>query len=227
MRRWPGLLSGALLGLMPLAATAEIVSATYAEPTQRYQHGVFGETEEWGALAFELSSGQRIILRLPETRVFEDIAPRLADVDGDGAPEMVVVETDIALGARLAIYDEAGFVAATPFIGQTHRWLAPIGAADLDGDGLVELAYIDRPHLARLLRVWRFEGGALVEVAQAEGLTNHRLGDPAISGGLRDCGEGPEMITADAPAACAFSALMAKEQVPRCTSAMLPAGKPA
>lgn len=198
MRFWPGLLSGALLGLMPLAATAEIVSASYAEPTQRYQHGVFGETEEWGALAFGLSDGQTMILRLPETRVFEDIFPRLADVDGDGAPEMIVVETDLSLGARLAIYDEMGFVAATPFIGQTHRWLAPIGVADLDGDGLVELAYIDRPHLARLLRVWRFQDGTLVEVAQAEGLTNHRLGDPAIGGGLRDCGAGPEMITADA-----------------------------
>jgi hypothetical protein len=198
MRFWPGLLSGALLGLMPLAATAEIVSASYAEPTQRYQHGVFGETEEWGALAFGLSDGQTMILRLPETRVFEDIFPRLADVDGDGAPEMIVVETDLSLGARLAIYDEMGFVAATPFIGQTHRWLAPIGVADLDGDGLVELAYIDRPHLARLLRVWRFQDGTLVEVAQAEGLTNHRLGDPAISGGLRDCGAGPEMITANA-----------------------------
>ena len=198
MRLWPGLLFGALLGLMPLAASAEIVSASYTEPTQRYQHGVFGETEEWGALAFGLSDGQRMILRLPETRVFEDIVPRLADVDGDGAPEMIVVETDLSLGARLAIYDEAGLVAAKPFIGQTHRWLAPIGAADLEGDGLVELAYIDRPHLARLLRVWRFQDGTLVEVAQAEGLTNHRLGDPAIGGGLRDCGAGPEMITADA-----------------------------
>ena len=106
---------------MPLAASAEIVSASYAEPTPRYQHGVFGETEEWGALAFGLSDDQRMILRLPETRVFEDIAPRLADVDGDGAPEMIVVETDLSLGARLAIYDEAGFVAATSFIGQTHR----------------------------------------------------------------------------------------------------------
>jgi hypothetical protein len=197
MRHWPGLLCGAVLGLMPVVAASEIVSAPYAEPTQRYQHGVFGETEEWGALAFELSSGQKMILRLPETRVFEDIAPRLIDVDGDGLSEMVVVETDIALGARLAIYDEAGLVAATPFIGQTHRWLAPIGGVDLDGDGFVELAYIDRPHLARLLRIWRFKDGALVEVAQAEDLTNHRFGDPGISGGLRDCGEGPEMIMAD------------------------------
>ena len=197
MRRWPGLLSGALLGLMPLAATAEIVSATYAEPTQRYQHGVFGETEEWGALAFELSSGQRIILRLPETRVFEDIAPRLADVDGDGAPEMVVVETDIALGARLAIYDEAGFVAATPFIGQTHRWLAPVGAADFDGDGKIEIAVVDRPHLARILTLWRYEAGSLRLAATASGFTNHRIGWDYIAGGVRQCAGAPEMIVAD------------------------------
>ena len=77
-----------------------------------------------------------------------------------------------------------------------NRSIATI--ADFDGDGLVELAYIDRPHLARLLRVWRFQDGALVEVAQAKGLTNHRFGDAAISGGIRDCGNGPEMITADA-----------------------------
>ncbi len=176
---------------MPLAASAEIVSASYAEPTPRYQHGVFGETEEWGALAFGLSDDQRMILRLPETRVFEDIAPRLADVDSDGAPEMIVVETDLSLGARLAIYDEAGFVAATSFIGQTHRWLAPIGVADLDGDGLIEIAYIDRPHLARLLRVWRFQDGTLVEVAQVEGLTNHRLGDPAMAVACAIAARGP------------------------------------
>ena len=35
------------------------------------------------------------------------------------------------------------------------------------------------------------------------------------------------MITAEAPAACAFSAFTAKAQVPRWISAMLPAGKPA
>jgi hypothetical protein len=35
------------------------------------------------------------------------------------------------------------------------------------------------------------------------------------------------MITAEAPAACAFSAFAANVHVPRWTSAMLPAGKPA
>ena len=89
-------------------------------------------------------------------------------------------------------------MAATPYIGQRFRWLAPVGIADLDGDGRVEVAYVDRPHLAKILRVWRWEGGALREVAAASGVTNHRIGEPTISGGIRDCGEGPEMIVASA-----------------------------
>ena len=39
--------------------------------------------------------------------------------------------------------------------------------------------------------------GGLAEVARATGLSNHRIGDAMISGGIRDCGTGPEMITAD------------------------------
>ena len=78
----------------------------------------------------------------------------MADIDGDGMAEVVVVETDISKGARLSEYSKDGVVATTPYIGQTHRWLAPIGFADFDGDGRIEIAYIDRPHLAKLLRLW-------------------------------------------------------------------------
>jgi hypothetical protein len=49
-----------------------------------------------------------LLLRLPEDRVFEDVTARLADLDGDGRPEVVVVETDVARGAMLAVYDETG-----------------------------------------------------------------------------------------------------------------------
>jgi hypothetical protein len=77
-------------------------------------------------------------------------------------------------------------------IGQRNRWLAPIGAADLDGDGRVEIAYVDRPHLARTLRVWRSRpGGTLTEIATATGLTNHRIGEAFITGGIRDARRGP------------------------------------
>jgi hypothetical protein len=183
---------------MATSACAEtILSAEYAAPTDRYAHGILGDAIEWGALQMTTDAGARVVT-LPTSRVFEDVAPRLVDLDGDGSPEVVVVETLASEGAQLAIYDETGKIAATPHIGRTNRWLAPIGAADLDGDGLIEIAYIDRPHLAKTLRVWRFSDGALEPVADLAGLTNHRIGESDIGGGIRDCGAGPEMITASA-----------------------------
>jgi len=187
-------------------ADTAITGARYSEPTTRYDHAILGDDIEWGALVLDVDTcagctrrAMRVVtIRLPQTRVFEDVAPRLADLDGDGHPEVIVVESDLSRGARLAVYDENGVRAATPFIGRPHRWLAPVGAADLDGDGFVEIAYVDRPHLAKVLRVWRFADDALTLVAEAQGYANHRIGETDISGGVRDCGSGPEMIVATA-----------------------------
>ncbi len=180
------------------AGAEGLVAASFSEPTTRYAHGALGDAVEWGALELQTSGGRRVTLRLPQTRVFEDTAPRLGDVDGDGDDEAIVVESDTRQGARLAIYDGSGLVAGTPFIGQAFRWLAPLPPADLDGDGRIELSYVDRPHLAKILRVWRFEDGNLVQIAERPGLTNHRIGEPEIGGGIRDCGEGKEIVLADA-----------------------------
>jgi hypothetical protein len=184
-----------------------IVAAWFEDPTTRYAHGVLGDTVEAGTLAAQLDGFPNCVagrITLPETEVFEDLAPRLADLDGDGKAEIIVVQSHRDLGARLVVYgltpdgQDLRLLAATPNIGRTNRWLAPIGAADLDGDGRVEIAYIDRPHLARTLRVWRYADGTLTEIAAATGLTNHRIGEDFITGGIRDCGGGPEMITANA-----------------------------
>ncbi len=177
-------------------AAADIIAAHYDAPTSRYSHGVLGDAIEWGALVLALDDGRRLRVTLPDSSVFEDTAPRLADVDGDGNNEVVVVESSLVLGARLAIHDETGLLAATPHIGRRYRWLAPVAVADLDGDGATELAWIDRPHLARTLRIWRYRDGRLFPVAERTGLTNHRIGWNFIAGGLRDCGAFPEMILA-------------------------------
>lgn len=178
------------------AQAQEITSARYTEPTTRYAHGVLGDAVEWGALELTLSDGSKLNAVLPERLVFEDLAPRLADLDGDGAPEVITVESDRDRGARLAIWDQSGRIAATPHIGTRNRWLAPVGAADLDGDGAIEIAYVDRPHLAKQLRIWRFANNSLTEVAAEAGYSNHRIGWDYIEGGTRDCGPGPEMIVA-------------------------------
>jgi len=219
LRPWPGFTRRATqvlrlwLGGMALwAATMAqatppdvIVSADFVEPTTRYDHAILGDDVEWGALLLQVDpcsgcgDGQtyKIIIRLPENHVFEDLEPRI--IEGDDGPSLVmVVESSLTKGARLSLYDERGLYAATPFIGRPHRWLAPIGSADLDGDGWPEIAYIDRPHLAKTLRIWSLQEGELAEVASQTGLTNHRIGQDFITSGIRDCGDGPEVVTVDA-----------------------------
>lgn len=203
----------ALLAAGPAAAQT-IAAAEYSDPTSRYPHGVLGDDVEWGNLRITvtrragsdtgLASGHVALsyeMPLPPDLVFEDTAPRLWDVTGDGDPEVVVVQSHARKGARLLVIGlsdgKPGFLAATPFIGERNRWLAPVGAADLDGDGEVEIAYVDRPHLARVLRIVRLRNGALVPVAELGNLSNHRIGETDIGGGVRFCGESPEMILAD------------------------------
>jgi hypothetical protein len=183
--------------LAEVSLIPRVLAARLGEPTDRYGHAVLGETPEWGAIQIDTVRGS-VTIRLPETRVFEDIEARLADLDGDGGPEVILVESDLSLGASLAVYGPEGKIAATPFIGQSNRWLAPAGIADFDGDGRVEIAYVDRPHLRKELVFVRQEGDQLVETLRLPGLTNHRIGDDFISGGVRDCGAGPELILASA-----------------------------
>jgi len=203
-----GIVGAPLLALLAssVGAGQDVLSASYADPTRRYGHGILGDDVEWGTLVLQIDTcaecarvtreTRRIIL--PKSRVFEDLAPRVQDLDGDGLNEVIVIETDTSQGARLSVYGPEGLIAATPYIGRTHRWLAPVGAADLDGDGAVEIAYVDRPHLAKTLRIWRYQNGKLSHVADQPGLTNHRIGEDFISGGIRDCGQGPEIVTVDA-----------------------------
>ena len=196
--RWAAL----ALALVSTPATAEITAARYIDPTTRYAHGVLGDAIEHETLEVTMSGGRTARIHWPDTVVFEDTNPRVIDVTGDGKSDVIVVEAHEDQGARLAIYGLADGtlvrLAETPWIGRSNRWLAPVGAADLDGDGAIEIAYIDRPHLAKTLRVWRYNGGALTKIAHLAGLTNHRIGERDIAGGIRDCGSGPEMIVADA-----------------------------
>lgn len=182
-------------------------TAWYTDLTDRYRHGVLGDALEPTTLHLlsddtSASCGLSIVMERPY--VFEDLAPRLFDLTGDGIPELVTIRSHERLGAQVAVFGQTRdgnaleLVAETPHIGTANRWLAPAGIGDLDGDGAFEIAFVDRPHLAKTLRVWRYEAGMLREVATLAGVTNHRIGEDFITGGLRDCGERPEMILVEA-----------------------------
>lgn len=173
-----------------------------------YGHEVLGDTPEWDE--FTVFYGKGVTARVDGSRdsktvsqtnhVFEDISPRLIDVDGDGKLDAVVVQSSFSKGARLAVFKllpELKLLTATPYIGTPYRWLAPIGAADFNGDGDIDLAYVDRPHLAKALRVWTYRAGGLHEIASISGVTNHKIGENFITSSIRTCNDRPEMVLTD------------------------------
>ncbi|NDW53971.1 VCBS repeat-containing protein [Aliiroseovarius sp. PrR006] len=181
-------------------AAADIASAHYAEPTDRYGHGAV-PGGEYGALEVTLNDGTRHLVRVTGG-VFEDTAPRLHDFDGDGTPEVVTVFSGDTTGAMIRIFGlQDGTLTAlgnNAPIGNRHRWLAVAGIADFNGDGLDEIAYVDRPHLARRLRLVTVDGSkspfSFKEVASVGGLTNHKYGSPDIEGGVRICPDQPPVV---------------------------------
>lgn len=208
----------AVLAPMAAQATSPKPCALYGDPTEEYRHCVLGDCVEYRSLIVYdiLETAEDDIARnpaipaapvyerheftLPPGRVFEDTYPRCLNPRVPGQEQLfLVVESDAKLGARLVLFAiEGGTLvrrAATPFIGRANRWLAPVGAIDLDRDGVLEFAYVDRPHLLRTLRVVRQDGDRLVEVAASPGHTNHRIGEDFITGGIRGCWVHPEIVT--------------------------------
>lgn len=185
--------------VMARAGDPVIATAQYADPTDRYTHDVIGNNSMMGSLVITMTNGTELRHKLPEDLVFEDTAPRVADVTGDGIPEVIVVESSVTKGARLAVWGAKGRIAASKHIGQPKRWLAPAGIADFDGDGVNDIAIVDRPHLDKILRIFEVKDNSVIEWINVQPLSNHRIGDPTISGGVRTCAsDKPELILADA-----------------------------
>jgi hypothetical protein len=175
-------------GMLPDGAitrgTRNIRAAWLVGATDRYAHGVLGDAIEAEGVAVETADGRRLEFRLPADSVFEDRYPRLADIDGDGEDEIVVVRSYLDSGAALAVLkarpDGLSIVAETPALGLRNRWLNPVGAADFDGDGAIEVALVETPHIGGVLKLYRWQRGRLESVASLSGVSNHALGSRAL-----------------------------------------------
>ena len=155
-------------------------SAWLIDPTLRYDHGVLGDAIEAGGFSVRTPGGRVLSYRLGKDAVFEDRRVRLADINGDGRPEAIVIKSYLRKGAAVAIFS-IGPRGITPLVegpafGRSHRWLNIIGVADFNGDGRMDIAYCQTPHLSGVVRVFTFSGRALKEIGSRSGYTNHAIG---------------------------------------------------
>ena len=157
-----------------------VTEAWYGAPTTRYDHGVLGDAVEGGALIIKTADGSTTMILLDKSLVFEDITPRLADLDGDGNAEIITIVSSLQKGGSLAVFALKGkklqLVDQTRYIGVTHRWLNVAGIADYDGNGKTDVAIVKTPHLGGALEIWSLLQGNLSQIGSLDGVSNHVIG---------------------------------------------------
>ncbi|MGE0253533.1 MAG: hypothetical protein AB7N54_15010 [Alphaproteobacteria bacterium] len=162
------------------------VRAWYGQPTTRYAHGVLGDAVEGGSLVAVDHEGHRHELVLPERHVFEDITPRLADLDGDGHNEIVTIRSDREFGAAVAVYHVAGGTlaerAASAPVGRANRWLSIAGIARFADRPGLQIAIVTTPHIDGVLEILALNGGRLERLYPPQaGYASHFIGSRHVS----------------------------------------------
>ena len=167
-------------GLVAAAERGDVSSAWYIDPTRRYAHAVLGDAIEAAGLRVRTADGRELDYPLPQTEVFEDRTPRLADLDADGRTEIVTIRSSLREGASVTVYGVRDGrivqIAATAFIGVPNRWLNIAGIARFRGGPGLEIAHVRTPHIGGTLIFHAFENGRLVLVARQFGFSNHAIG---------------------------------------------------
>lgn len=157
-----------------------------ADPTSRYPNPTFGSATHAESLLAISRFGETFQVTLPHNAVFEDIEPRVVDLDRDALEEILVVESDRERGPSLAVYGtpmgqkKLVKLAATPYLGQPSSWLHPIGAGDFDGDTRADIAVVEAPDIGGSLVLYRYGSGRLDEFARYFGVSTHRRGSTEL-----------------------------------------------
>ncbi|WP_323795807.1 VCBS repeat-containing protein [Nisaea sp.] len=164
-----------------------LIRAWYTGETESYGHGALGDPVEALSLVVQEKGGKPAIYTVIADEVFEDLEPRIVDLDRalSGRPEIVTITASSTGGAGIAVFglgrnsdgDPALLrLASSARIGAPYRWLNIAGIADFDADGFTEIAYVDRPHIRGELVFSEWRVGRLREQAREGGYANHHGG---------------------------------------------------
>ncbi len=185
-----------LEGSQVVRGQKDIAWAWLGSPTARYPHKALGSAIHAATLHVlaptPQGTPQELVYRLPFNRVFEDLTVRLVDLDGDGRDEMIVIESDalrgssvVVLGlrelpAKTKVKNAMGIseIARSAPTGGTFYWLNPVGVADFDGDGRLDIASVTTPHVGGTLNLYHYRPPLLEPFANVMDVSNHRMGDP-------------------------------------------------
>jgi WD40 repeat protein len=152
----------------------------FADPTERYNHGVLGDHIEAESVVLietkpELVIKTIITIKSPE--VIEGIKPLWVDLNRDGEREIIVTVSDIRNGAGLVLFDESGDeLARSSFIGMGYRWRHQLTAGPYGPDGEMEILDVMTPHIGGPLEFFRWSGKYLKLFSTIGGFTSHVMG---------------------------------------------------
>ncbi len=155
--------------------------AFYFKPTKEYNHGILGDDiEAKGVALYHQQKDTVLEFNLDNQYVFEDLVPRVVDLDKDSIPEIICIRTNVNKGAGIVIYkihDDAIIEYAwVSEIGTKYRWLNIAAITDMDGDKQIEIAWVQTPHIGGVLKVARIAEGKLTVLDQYSGVSNHAIG---------------------------------------------------
>lgn len=156
------------------------LKAWYSEPTTRYNHAVLGDNIEAGALVVELPSGRKMRYRLGASEVFEDITPRITDLDGDGRVEIITIVSHLAGGAGIAVFNVESDIlirsATSAYIGRPFRWLNIADIQRYTGNKTPEIAIVVTPHIGGRLDLLKYTRRKFYLLMSEKGFSNHKIG---------------------------------------------------